>query len=113
MSDTNTKQNAQSAAQQAAAGSGRRAGMVAVIGAVVMVGAIGWVLKSTVISGPSGDQAQPTLSFVDKSDLSAAANTLTPSGAGALIEDAQACRIPLVSMTIERGSAPLGSTVRI
>ena len=78
-----------------------------------MVGAIGWVLKSASVGGATGDPAQPTINFVDKGDLSAAATTLTPSAAGALIEDAQRCRIPLVSMTIERGSAALGSTIRI
>jgi hypothetical protein len=113
MSDSNAKQNAPSAAQQIPRGSGQRAGIVAAVGAVVMVGAIGWVLKSADITGSAGDPAQPTINFVDKSDLSAAATTLTPAVAGALIEDAQACRVPLVSMTIERGSAPPGSTIRI
>jgi hypothetical protein len=45
--------------------------------------------------------------------LSAAATTLLPSAAGALIEDAQRCRVPLISMTLEKGTAPLGSTIRI
>ena len=62
---------------------------------------------------PTGDPAQPTLTFVDKSDLGAAAATLTPSAAGALVEDAQRCKIPLVSMTIEKGTAAIGSTIRI
>ena len=113
MSDSNAKQNAPAAAQQASGGFGQRAGIVAAIGAVVVVGAIGWVLKSADVGGSGGDPAQPTINFVDKGDLSAAATTLTPSAAGALIADAQSCKIPLVSMTIQRGTAPLGSTIRI
>ena len=46
-------------------------------------------------------------------DLGAAAATLTPSAAGALVEDAQRCKIPLVSMTIAKGTAPIGSTIRV
>jgi hypothetical protein len=113
MSDLNAKESASAAAPRSSGGFGQRAGIVAAIGAVVVVGAIGWVLKSADIGGSGGDPAQPTINFVDKGDLSAAATTLTPSVAGALIQDAQACKIPLVSMTIQRGSAPLGSTVRI
>jgi hypothetical protein len=113
MSDTNAKDNASAAAQQASGGFGQRAGIIAAVGAVVVVGAIGWVLKSADLGGSAGDPARPTINFVDKGDLSAAATTLTPSVAGALIQDAQACKIPLVSMTIQRGSAPVGSTIRI
>ena len=61
----------------------------------------------------SGDPAQPTVSFVAKSDIGAAATTLTPSAAGALVDDAERCKVPLVSLTLARGSAALGSTVRI
>ncbi len=38
MSDSNAKQNAPTAAQQASSGFGQRAGFVAAVGAVVMVG---------------------------------------------------------------------------
>jgi hypothetical protein len=71
------------------------------------------VLRKADIGIAAGDSAQPAVTFVAKSDLGAAATTLTPSAASALIEDAQRCRIPLVSMTIERGSAALGSIIRI
>ncbi len=113
MSDSSSKNHAPAASLQTPATTGRRAGIVAAVGAVVVIGAIGWVLKSADVGVSSGDPAQPTVNFVAQSDLSAAATTLTPSVAGALIEDAQRCRIPLVSMTIEKGTAPLGSTIRI
>jgi hypothetical protein len=114
MTDSTSKNNGPTASQPAITGTtGRRPAIVGTVGALVVVGAIGWVLKSADIGVSSGDPAQPTVTFVAQSDLSAAATTLLPSAAAALIEDAQRCRIPLVSMTIERGTAPLGSTIRI
>ena len=92
---------------------GRRSAIVAAVGAVLVLAAIALVLRKADIGIAAGDSAQPTVTFVAKSDLGAAATTLTPSAASALIEDAERCRIPLVSMTIERGSAALGSIVRI
>jgi hypothetical protein len=114
MTDSTSKNNGPAASEPAVTGTaGRRAAIVGTVGALVVIGAIGWVLKSTDIGVASGDPAQPTVTFVAQSDLSAAATTLLPSAAAALIEDAQRCRIPLVSMTIERGTAPLGSTIRV
>lgn len=114
MSESTSKDNAPAAGQAAPVGTGsRRAAIVAATGALVMLGAIGWVLKSADLGIASGDPAQPTVSFVAQGDLSAAATTLLPSAAGALIEDAQRCRVPLITMSIERGSAPLGSIIRI
>lgn len=60
-----------------------------------------------------GDPAQPTLTYIAQRDIGAAATTLTPSAAPALVEEAQRCKIPLASMTIEKGTAPIGSTIRI
>ena len=71
------------------------------------------MLKSADIGGSGGDPAQPTVTFVAKSDLSAAATTLTAVGRCRTDRGRAACKIPLVSMTIERGTAPLGSTIRI
>jgi hypothetical protein len=105
----------QPAAEKPAAG-GRsvRTGIVAVAGVLVTLAVAGLVLMKSGISLPTGgDPAQPTLSFVAKSDLGPAAATLTPSAAGALVADAQQCKIPLVSMTISKGTAPIGSTIRI
>ena len=62
---------------------------------------------------PSGDAAQPTITFVAHSDIGAAATTLTPSAAGALVEDAERCKIPLAALTIARGTASIGSSVRV
>jgi len=97
--------------------SGRRPAVVAAAGALLVVAAVAVVLKNadidTDIDTLSGDPAQPTVTFVAKGDLGAAAATLAPSAAAALIEDAERCRAPLVSMTISRGSAALGGTIRI
>jgi hypothetical protein len=94
-------------------GPGRRKAVVAVVGVLLIAGAIGMVLKKADFHLTSGDAAQPTVTFVAQSDIGAAATTLTPSAAGALVEDAQRCKIPLVSMTIAKGTAAIGSTVRI
>ena len=92
---------------------GRRPAIVAAVGALLVVAAIGWVLTKADIGMTSGDPAHPTVSFVAQRDIGAAATTLTPSAAAALVEDAERCRVPLVSMSLARGSAALGSTVRI
>ncbi|HEY0912520.1 MAG TPA: hypothetical protein VGD75_20050 [Bradyrhizobium sp.] len=114
MSESTSNNTAPAASQPVSGRTGsRRAAIVAATGALVIMGAIGWVLKSADLGVSSGDPAQPTVSFVAQGDLSAAATTLLPSAAGALIEDAQRCRVPLISMSIDRGTAPLGSIIRI
>jgi hypothetical protein len=94
--------------------SGRRATIVAAIGGLLILAAVGLTLKNAdfdFVSG--GDPAQPTLGFVAQRDLGEAASTLTPAAAGALVEDAQRCKIPLATMTIAKGTAAIGSTIRI
>jgi hypothetical protein len=93
--------------------SGQRAAAVAAAGALLVVIAVAMVLKDAEFGIRSGDPAQPTVTFVAKGDLGAAATTLAPSAAGALIEEAERCRVPLVSITLSRGSAALGATIRI
>jgi hypothetical protein len=68
--------------------SSRRPAIVAAVGAVLIVAAIGLVLRKADIGITAGDPAQPTASFVAQRDLGEAATTLTPSAAGALIDDA-------------------------
>jgi hypothetical protein len=92
---------------------GRRSAIVAAVGCLLVAAAVGMVVKNADIGIQSGDPAQPTVTLVAQSDLGAAATTLTPSVAGALIEDAQRCKIPLASLTIARGSAALGGMIRI
>src|SRR6185436_8814220 len=75
--------------------------------------AAGFVLMKSDLAITSGDTAQPTLNFVAQRDIGAAAATLTPSAAASLVEEAQRCKIPLVSMTIEKGTAAIGSTIRV
>jgi hypothetical protein len=101
-----------------ASGSTSRRGpaIVAAIGGLLVIAAVGLVLMKSDISltpGKSGSSAQPTVSFVAKSDISQAAATLTPATAGALVDDAERCKIPLASMTISKGTAAVGSVIRI
>jgi hypothetical protein len=96
----------------ASAKSGTRPAIVAAVGGLLIVAAIGLVLRNADI-GITGNPAQPTVSYVAQRDLGEAATTLTPSAAGALVEDAQRCKIPLASMTIAKGTAAIGSTLRI
>ena len=93
--------------------SGAGPAIVVAIGALLTIAAIGLVVNKTGIGLLKGDPSQTTVSFVAQSEIGAAATTLTPSAAGALVDDAQRCRIPLVSMTIEKGTAAIGSTIRI
>jgi hypothetical protein len=96
----------------ASAKSGTRPAIVAAVGGLLIVAAIGLVLRNADI-GITGNAAQPTVSYVAQRDLGEAATTLTPAAAGALVEDAQRCKIPLASMTIAKGTAAIGSTLRI
>ncbi len=107
---TATANNPQSASKSEA---NRRPAIVAAVGGLVVVAAIGLVLRKADIGAASGNPAQPTISFVAQRDIGAAATTLTPAAAGALVEDAERCKIPLVSLTIAKGSATIGSTIRI
>ena len=94
-------------------GPGRRVAIVGAVGILLTIAAAGAVAMQAGIGIKSGDPAQPTLSFVEQRDIGAAATTLTPSAVTTLVEDAQGCKIPLVSMTISKGNAALGSTIRI
>jgi hypothetical protein len=92
---------------------GRRVAIVGAVGGLLVIAAIGLVAMKSGISIKSGDSAQPTVVFVDQRDIGAAATTLTPSAAAGLVDDAQRCKIPLASMTIAKGTAAVGSTIRI
>jgi hypothetical protein len=92
---------------------GRRVAIVGAVGGLLIIAAIGLVAMKSGISINSGDSAQPTIAFVAQRDIGAAATTLTPSAAAGLVDDAQRCKIPLASMTIAKGTAAVGSTIRI
>src|SRR5258708_26527360 len=117
MSESAQTPSATSAPATSSSGVGKKSGLgpaiVAVVGCLLTFAAIGLVLRKADIGMPSGNAAQPTVSFVAQDEIGAAATTLTPSAAAALVGDAQRCRIPLVSMTIAKGTATIGSTVRI
>jgi hypothetical protein len=98
---------------RASGGPGQRAAIIAVAGFLLVAGAVGLVLQKTDLSSLSGSSAQPTLSYVAQRDIGAAATTLTPSAASPLVQDAESCKIPLASVTVTRGTADIGSTIRI
>lgn len=88
--------------------------MVGVAGALVvaaLVAGVAW--KGGLFSDSGGSASTPSLSYVDLRDVDAAATTLNPAVASGLVDDAKHCKTPLVSMTIERGTAAVGSTIRI
>jgi hypothetical protein len=88
--------------------------LIGAVGGLLTLAAAGFILtKADIGFSTGGDPAQPTLTLLDQRDLGAAASTLTPSAAGPLVEDAQRCRVPLASMTLAKGTAPIGSTIRI
>jgi hypothetical protein len=92
---------------------GSSATIVGSVGVLLVLAAAGAVAMKSDLSFSTGSSKQTTVSFVDPRDLNDAAGTLTQSVAGGLVDDARRCRIPLVSMTIARGTAPIGSTLRI
>jgi hypothetical protein len=102
-----------SSSPAASGGSGRRAAIVAAVGAIFIVGAVGFVLMKADLGTISGNPAQPTVSFVAKRDISEAASTWMPAAAGALVDDAERCKIPLAAMTISKGTAAIGTVIRI
>jgi hypothetical protein len=98
---------------QASSGPNTRLGIVAAAGCALVAAAVGLVIYNSDLTSTSGSSAQPTISYVAKRDIAAAAATLVPSAAGPLVEDAQSCKIPLASVTIIKGTAPAGSNIRI
>jgi hypothetical protein len=89
------------------------AAIVGAVGALLVLAAAGAVATRSDLSFGTASSKQTTVSFVDTRDLNEAASTLTQSVAGGLVDDARRCRIPLVSMTIAKGTAQIGSTIRI
>ena len=87
--------------------------IVGAVGVLLVLAAAGAVAMKSGVNLSIGDSTRTTVSFVDPRDLNDAAGTLTQSVAGGLVDDARRCRIPLVSMTIAKGTAQVGSTLRI
>jgi hypothetical protein len=87
--------------------------VVGAVGVLLVAAAAGAVAMKSDLSFGTSSSKQTTVSFVDSRDLNDAAGTLTQSVAGGLVDDARRCRIPLVSMTIAKGTAQIGSTLRI
>ena len=87
--------------------------IVGAVGVLLVLAAAGAVAMKSGVNLSIGDSTRTTVSLVDPRDLNDAAGTLTQSVAGGLVDDARRCRIPLVSMTIAKGTAQVGSTLRI
>jgi hypothetical protein len=87
--------------------------VVGVVGVLLVIAAAGAVAMKSDFGFSTGSSKQTTVTFVDTRDLNDAAGTLTQSVAGGLVDDARRCRIPLVQMTIAKGTAQIGSTLRI
>lgn len=114
MSDPTQTSAATSSAKTATKSSTSKPIMVGVAGALVVAALVaGVAMKGGLLSDKGGSAATPSLSYVDLKEVDAASATLDPGAAGALVDDAKHCKIPLVSMTIEKGTAQIGSTLRI
>jgi hypothetical protein len=94
-------------------GAGSAPAIVGVIGALLTLAGAGWVGMKGGILSEQGSASSPLITSVDQRDINEAANTLTQSVAGGLVDDAKRCRIPLAWLTIARGTAQAGSTFRI
>jgi hypothetical protein len=92
---------------------GTKSAIIGAVGAVLVLAAAGLVGMKYDVSFGGMSSVQPTISSVDQDDLDAASNTLTPAVAGGLIDDAKHCRVPLASMTIAKGTAQAGGSIRI
>jgi hypothetical protein len=90
-----------------------RAMMIGIVGVLLVLAAAGAVAVKSDFSFSTVSSNETTVTFVDPRDLNDAAGTLAQSVAGGLVADARRCRIPLVSMTIAKGTAQTGSTLRI
>lgn len=106
-----------SAAATSAAAAPKRAGIspaiVGAVGALLVLAAAGAVALKSGLGVDNAISGQTTVNYIDQRDLDAAAGTLTPSVAGGLVDDAKRCQIPLVSMSIAKGTAQIGSTLHI
>jgi hypothetical protein len=100
-------------AAPATAKSSNRPLIVGIVGGVLVAAAVGLTLMQAGIDTGPGNADRPTLSFVDQKDITDAAVTLTPSAAGALVDEAKRCNVPLATVTITKGTAAAGSTLRI
>jgi hypothetical protein len=93
--------------------SGGSSTIVVTVCGLLIIAAIGIVARGAYLRFGPTKVGPPTLSFVAQRDISEALETLTPATAAILADDAKECRIPLVLMTVARGTAAIGSTFRI
>src|SRR5258707_13252039 len=94
----------------AAGGPGRRVAIVAAAGCLLIAAAVGLMLQKADFAAVSGDPAQPTISYVARGDITAAATTRVPSAARPMGEEARSCKITRASLTIAKEAASGGST---
>jgi hypothetical protein len=86
---------------------------VGIAGTLIVLAVAGLVAMKSDLFTEAGSASAPIVSLVDQRDIDAASSTLNPSVAGGLVDEAKRCKIPLASITIARGTAQLGSTLRI
>lgn len=86
--------------------------VIGVVGALLVLAAVGWVAINTGLLGGESS-SQPTISSIDRPDIDAAAATLNQAEATDLVSDAKRCKVPLASISISKGTASPGSTFRI
>ncbi len=92
---------------------GRRPAIVAAVGGLLTLAAIGLILQKADFGHGVGRSGTADDFICRSRRHRRRGDHLDAVGCGALVEDAQRCRIPLVSMTLSRGTAAIGSTIRI
>lgn len=90
-----------------------RAMIVAAAGVTAVAAIVALVLLRGGVGQAAGSADRPTLAVVAQADIANAATSLTQAGAATLVEDAKRCNIPLAFVTVSKGTAGTGSTVRI
>jgi hypothetical protein len=86
---------------------------IAAVGLALVSLAVGLVVTNYDLGIGGISSGQPTIGIVEQADLDAAASTLAPAVAGGLIDDAKHCRVPLAAITIAKGTAQAGGSIRI
>jgi hypothetical protein len=90
--------------------------MITIIGALVTAGIATAAVSPGLVggkpTGPAGD-AEPTLSALAPTDITAALPTLDPATSKAAVEDAKSCKAPLAWVTLVKWPGSRGGMVRI
>src|SRR6185437_6047433 len=107
MSDSAQAPSAAASKNVTASKASKSPAIVGAVGVLLVLAAAGTVAIKSNLGFDGIAAGQTTVTSVPH-DLDAAAGTLTQSVAGGLVDDAKRCRVPLVSMTIDEGTARVG-----